>query len=259
MTLYSRQSMNRRGLMLAPIACIILMTGCVATKSDVQMLHNDIVALQTRQDSLYRESLGRLSSQADSVRMLSETLRTARGQLSNQIRQLQDMLITVQELMGTNAQTVRQLRDQLERQQTAATAAAQVPAAPAAGSSGDADNLYAAGRAKLDEKSAAAARAAFEQFLEQYPQHERAPDAQFGLAEALYLDGDLADAITQFERVASAFPTSPRAPEALYRAGQISEQRDRRTEARRFYNLVVTRYAGTPSARLAQQRITALR
>jgi tol-pal system protein YbgF len=246
--------------MLAPIACILFMTGCVATKSDVRMLRNDILSLQARQDSLNRASLVQMRAQADSVRMLSETLRTTRGQLSNQIRQLQDLLITVQELMGANAQTVRQLRDQLERQQTAAAAVnPTVPSAQPAGSSTEAENLYSLGRTKLDEKSAAAARAAFEQFLQQYPQHERAPDAQFGLAEAMFLDGDLGDAVTQFERISSAYPTSPRAPEALYRAGQISEQRDRRTEARRFYNLVVTRYAGTPSARLAQQRLTALR
>ena len=257
--LHSKQSTNRRGLMLAPIACILFMTGCVATKSDVRMLRNDILTLQARQDSLNRVSLLQMRAQADSVRMLSETLRTTRGQLSNQIRQLQDLLITVQELMGANAQTVRQLRDQMERQQTAAAATPPVPAAQQPGSAGEAENLYSLGRTKLDEKSAAAARAAFEQFLQQYPQHERAPDAQFGLAEAMYLDEDLADAVTQFERISSAYPTSPRAPEGLYRAGQISEQRDRRTEARRFYNLVVTRYAGTPSARLAQQRLAALR
>lgn len=259
MTLYATLITNRRGLLLAPIACIMLMTGCVATKSDVRMLQNDIRSLQTRQDSLYRESFGQMSAQADSVRMLSETLRTVRGQLSNQIRQLQDMLITVQELMGTNAQTVRQLRDQLERQQAAAAAALQPAPADAPGTPEEAENLYTLGREKLDEKSAAAARIAFEQFLEQYPQHERAPDAQFGLAEALYLNSDLADAIEQFERIPEAYPTSPRAPEALYRAGQISEQRDRRTDARKFYNLIVARYADSPSARLAQQRLTALR
>ena len=258
MKAYTKQSTNRRGLLLAPIACIMLMTGCVATKADVRLMRQDIQAVQTRQDSLYRESLGQMSAQADSVRMLNETLRTVRGQLSNQIRQLQDMLITVQELMGTNAQTVRQLRDQLERQQATAAAAAQ-PVATPPGTAAEADNLYTLGRTKLDEKSPAAARVAFEQLLQQYPQHERAPDAQFGIAEALYLDGDLADAIEQFERVVSAYPTSERAPEALYRAGQISEQRDRRTDARRFYNLIVTRYGDSPSARLAQQRLTALR
>ena len=247
------KSWYRRGLLLAPIACAIL-SGCVATKSDVRLLRSDIAALQTRQDSLYRESLGQMSAQADSVRMLSETLRLVRGQLSNQIRQLSDMLVTVQELMGTNAQTVRQLREQLERQ-----AAPPPQTTPAQPTGADAETLYTLGRTKLEERSAAAARAAFENFLEQYPQHERAPDAQIAIGESYVMDDDLEEAVAAFEKVSSAYPTSARAPESLYRAGQISEQRKRTSDARRFYNLIVTRYADSPSARLARQRLTALR
>jgi tol-pal system protein YbgF len=100
---------------------------------------------------------------------------------------------------------------------------------------------------------------AFEQFLTQYPQHELAPDAQLGLAETYALEEELADAVEHFARVAEAYPTSARAPEALYRAGQISEDRRRTSEARTYYQRVVQRYANSPSARLAQQRLNRLR
>jgi TolA-binding protein len=73
------------------------------------------------------------------------------------------------------------------------------------------------------------------------------------------LDENYAEAVKHFERVPEAYPASPRAPEALYRAGQVSEQRDRRSEARQFYNRVVQRYADSPSASLARKRLTALR
>lgn len=249
---------NRRGRWLAPIACVMmlpLLTGCVATKADVRLLRTDIAGLQARQDSLYRESLRNLGSQADSVRMISESLRSARGQLSNQIRQLQEMLVTIQELMGANAQTVRQLREQLERQQQPVTPA---PVAPAPGNGANPEALYTLGRTKLDEKSTAAARAAFEEFLGQFPQHERAPDAQVGLAETFVLEGDSAEAVTQYEKVAATYPTSARAPEALYQAGRISEQRKRISDARKFYNMVVNRYASSPSASLARRRLQGL-
>lgn len=250
------KSMNRRGLLLAPIACVIALSACVATKQDVRLLRADIATLQARQDSLNREALRSMSVQADSVRMLSETLRAVRGQLTNQIRQLQDMLITIQELLGTNAQTVRQLREQLERQQQQPADRAAPP--PNTANPAEADNLYFAARTRLEEKSGAAARAAFEQFLSQFPNDARAPDAQLGLAEAIVLTGELEEAIPQFERVSAAYPSSARAPEALYRAGQVSEQRKRIADARRFYNMVVNRYAGSPSARLAKQRLAAL-
>lgn len=249
---------NRRGRWLAPIVCVMMMpwlAGCVATKADVRVLRTDISALQTRQDSLYRESLRNLGSQADSVRMLSESLRSARGQLSNQIRQLQEMLVTIQELMGANAQTVRQLREQLERQQPSLTTPTPLPAAPG---EANPEALYTLGRTKLDEKSAAAARAAFEEFLAQFPQHERAPDALVGLAETYVLQGDSADAVTHYEKVAATYPASARAPEALYQAGRISEQRKRTSDARKFYNMVVNRYASSPTASLAKRRLQGL-
>jgi tol-pal system protein YbgF len=185
--------------------------------------------------------------------MASEMLRTTRGQLSNQIKQLQDMLVTVHELLGQSQQRINQLREQLERQAPATPAPL-----PTEAVTGDADELYRAGATKLQERSAAAARVAFEQFLSQFPQHERAADAQFGLAETYVLDEALPEAVKQFERVSEAYPTSARAPEALYRAGEVSEQRKRTSDARRYYNLVVQRYAGTPSARLAQQKLAKL-
>jgi tol-pal system protein YbgF len=247
---------NRRGHRLAPIACmavVTLMTSACATKGDIRNLRMDIASLQAKQDSLYRESLRQAGTLADSVRMTSEMLRTTRGQLSNQIKQLSDMLVTVQELMGQSQQRINQLRESLERTSQ--------PPAPAPGmpeTGGDAEALYSAGAAKLQERSAAAARVAFEQFLSQYPQHERAADAQFGLAETYVLSDELPDAVKQFERVAEAYPTSPRAPEALYRAGEVSEIRKRTTDARRFYNLVRQRYADSPSARLAKQKLDKL-
>lgn len=248
---------NRRGQRLAPIACMALaaaLSGCVATKADVRLLREDVARLQATQDSLYRESVRQSGSLADSVRQTSELLRVTRGQLSNQIKQLQDMLITLQELAGQTSQRITQLREQAERQQQMA----QAPPTPAANPAA-ADELYRAGATKLQEKSATAARVAFTQFLADYPQHERAPDAQFGLAETYVLDDELPDAVAQFERVAEAFPSSTRAPEALYRAGEISELRKRLDDARRFYNLVVQRYANAPAARLAQQKLTRLR
>lgn len=254
---------NRRGHWLAPIACMalvpLLLSGCVATKSDVRLLRQDVARLQATQDSLYRESVRQSASLADSVRQTTEMLRTTRGALSAQIKQLQDMLITLSELAGQTQQRIREMREQADRalqqqQQQQAQAQTQPSADPA-----QADALYRTGLSKLQEKSATAARIAFEQFLEEYPQHERAADAQFYLAETYVLNEDHADAVTNFERVSEAYPTSTRAPEALYRAGEISEVRKRPDDARRFYNLVVQRYASSPAARLAQAKLTKLR
>jgi tol-pal system protein YbgF len=247
----------RRGLTLAPIVCMVMAaSGCVATKSDVRDLQMSIADLRAQQDSVYREMQRQNLILADSVRGGAELIRNTRAQLSNQIRQLNEVVISLQQLLGQTQQRIQELRERAEQQATIPSQ----PPAPAADAGGQsADDLYRTGATKLQEKSATAARLAFEQFLTQFPQHERAADAQYGLAETYVLDDELADAVVQFVRVAEAYPTSARAPEALYRAGQLSEQRERRTEARTYYQRVVQRYANSPSARLAQQRLNRLR
>lgn len=249
-----RQLTNRRGLLLAPIACVAL-SACVATKSDIRLLRTDMSALQAHQDSLYSMSLRDLRAQADSMRQLTDLLRTTRGQLANQLRQISDMVITLQQLSGQSAQTIRDLQQRIQEQ-------AQQPRenpVPAPANVSSADDLYRAGFSKLQDRSPAAARAAFEQFLADYPSHERAPDAQFYLAETYVIDDALADAVTSFVRVSEAYPASSRAPEALYRAGEISEQRKKLDDARKYYTMVRTRYGTSPSARLAQQKLDRLK
>jgi tol-pal system protein YbgF len=248
-------NMNRRGLLLAPIACMVMLGSGCATKSDIRDLSMELGGMRAHQDSLYREIQRQNRLLADSVRTGTELTRTTRAQLSNQIRQLNEVVISLQQLLGQTQQRITELRERADQ----AEVTRQPVTPPPDTSSAGADALYRTGAAKLQEKSAAAARIAFEQFLTQYPQHERAADAQFGLAETYALDEDLADAVPQFVRVAEAYPTSARAPEALYRAGQISEERNRNSEARTYYQRVVQRYGNSPSARLAQQRLNRLR
>jgi tol-pal system protein YbgF len=245
----------RRGQRLAPIACMVMVSallGACATKGDIRNLRMEIDALRAKQDSLHGEMTRQAQLQSAEMR---EGLRTTGGQISNQIRQLQEAVITLQELSGQSQQRLNELRAQLERAQVTPGLPAPTPQTGA----GNAEELYRTGVTKFEEKSATAARVAFEQFLTDFPQHELAADAQFKLAETYVLDENYAEAVKHFERVPEAYPASPRAPEALYRAGQVSEQRDRRSEARQFYNRVVQRYADSPSASLARKRLTALR
>ncbi len=249
---------NRRGRLLAPIACVVLIaTGC-ATKRDIRDLQMELGRMRAQQDSLHQEVRRQNMLLADSVRGGAELVRSTRAQLSNQIRQLNDVVIAMQQLLGQTQQRITELRERAEASQQQQQQ--QTPGQPPAGAgTTNAEELYRVGAAKLQEKSATAARLAFEQFLTSYSTHELAPDAQFGLAETYVLDEELEDAVTNFVRVAEAYPTSDRAPEALYRAGRISEDRNRRTDARTYYQRVIQRYANSDSARLARDRLSRLR
>ena len=247
---------NRRGRLLAPIACAVLIGSGCATKRDVRDLQMELGRMRAQQDSLYQEIRRQNTLLADSVRGGAELVRSTRAQLSNQIRQLNDVVIAMQQLLGQTQQRITELRERAEATQQQQQPPAGQP--PAAGAN-DAEDLYRAGATKLQEKSATAARLAFEQFLTSHPSHALAPDAQYGLAETYVLDQELEDAVTNFVRVAEAYPTSDRAPEALYRAGRISEDRNRRADARTYYQRVIQRYANSDSARLARDRLNRLR
>ena len=252
----SARTSNRRGRLLAPIVCAAAVAAGCATKRDVRDMQMELGRMRAQQDSLYQEIRRQNNLLADSVRGGAELVRSTRAQLSNQIRQLNDVVIAMQQLLGQTQQRITELRERAEAAQQQQQPAAQPPGgADAAG----AEELYRAGATKLQEKSATAARLAFEQFLTAHPTHELAPDAQFGLAETYVLDKELEDAVTNFVRVAEAYPTSNRAPEALYRAGRISEDRNRRADARTYYQRVVQRYANSDSARLARDRLSRLR
>jgi tol-pal system protein YbgF len=245
----------RRFQALACLGSAILITalsGC-ATKRDIHLLRTDLAAQQARQDSLFVASQRATRALNDSLHATAELLRTTRGQIANQIRQLQEMMLTVQELLGQGQQQVSALRQQLERQSQ--QLAAPTPDAGTPSATTSAEELYRLGSTKLQERSPAAARAAFQQLLAESPKDARAPDAQYGLAETYVLEQSLDRAVQEFERVAQLYPDSERAPAALYRAGVLSEERGNRSKAREYYQRVVNRYGNSPEARLARTKL----
>jgi tol-pal system protein YbgF len=76
----------------------------------------------------------------------------------------------------------------------------------------EARNLYLKG-----EYSAAAK--GFRKFLDQYPDHELAPNSQYWLGECRYDLKEYSTAITDFRKVVDYYPNSAKAPDALFKIG----------------------------------------
>jgi TolA-binding protein len=249
---------RRRGLRTAPLlwaACLSsTLSGCWATKNDARKLQTDIFALRAREDSLANEAARQNRVLADSLRAISDATRYLQGNLTNQIKSLQDLVLQVQALLGQSQQRISELREQLDRQAQQQQQATQ-PVQPGGNSP---EELYQAGLDRLPE-SPAQARFAFQTLLSEFPTATQAADAQFYIAETYVAEKDTAMAFREFERVAAAYGTSPRAPEALYRAGVVAEENRARARARGFYNRVIKEYASSDAARTARQRLNQLR
>ena len=99
----------------------------------------------------------------------------------------------------------------------------------------------------------------FESFLRTYPNSVYAPNAHYWLGQLLFNNGELAKAKTQFERVVNNFADSNKVADALLKLGQIAERENDKATALTHYRKVVSAHGSSTAARLAKERVDALK
>lgn len=99
----------------------------------------------------------------------------------------------------------------------------------------------------------------FQSFLQQYPNGDYSPNAQYWLGESYYVTQNYQIALDAFQRLLSQFPSSNKAPDALLKVGYCHYELKQWTQAESTLNQVVQQYPDTTVARLAQGRLRALR
>lgn len=247
--------MRTRVLTLAALALAASTLSACATKGDVRNMRMDMARMQQHQDSVLLEIQNQNRLLLDSIRQTMALTVDARGTTANQLRQFDQSLMRFGELVG-------QIMGSLNRIEQRLTALEARPAGPVAGGArgggGTAAEYYETGVRMMAAGSFATARMAFQQLLAEFPQHERAPDAQFQIGESYYHEQQWTEAYAALELVAERWPQAPRAPAALFRAAAIAEERRDVARARTLYNRVVQAYPRSDEARLAQQRLRAL-
>jgi TolA-binding protein len=116
---------------------------------------------------------------------------------------------------------------------------------------------------KLSEGAPAQARVAFEAIINDFAADTMAPHTQFQLAETYASEQNFDRAIAEFEKLEKQWGSPqnhPRAPQALLRAGIISQERNDQAKARAFYNAIVQRYpAATEVVEEARRRLPQVR
>src|SRR5687768_13639523 len=179
-------------------------TACFATRSDVQILQNDLRVLQAEQTAeraradsarmaqARRDSIA--SAQLDqvlgAVRAMRDTIQATNGRLTRfqgEVREdlygLGQQLIQLQTMAGASEQRLRQFRLDMEERnrEIQAAQAADSNARTAAANPGP-EQLYDVGLQQARRSAWSAARSAFGDLLTQYPQSAVAADAQLQIA-----------------------------------------------------------------------------
>lgn len=111
-----------------------------------------------------------------------------------------------------------------------ATSQAAAPPA-AAGAAGAADQIYNDAFKKLQDGDYAGAERGFKTFVQRYPQHALAGNAQYWLGETYYARRDYQNAMTAFAEGYKAYKASPKGPDNLLKLGVTLANLGRKPDA----------------------------
>jgi tol-pal system protein YbgF len=263
---------SRAGFLAAVLAPALAagagLGGCGASKTDVQMVQGEVVLLKAemaRRDSARAAQLNEVilmqRQVMDSLTATRRSVAQIRGDLSTDLYNIQQQLVQLQELTGQSQQRLSAIRTQLEARgaQMEATAVPGDSARPMpeGGAAASADQMYEASLAQLRRGSLSTARLGLREMLRQYPTSERAPDALYFIGQSFAAENP-DSAAAYYRQVVDNHATSPRAASALYNLGLLAERRKDNAGARDAYQRVTQKYPQSDEAALARDRLKAL-
>lgn len=260
---------------IAPVA--FLATGaCFATRSDVQVLQNDLAIMRAeaaerelRQrakiDSLL-DALAVIDVVNDSVRVANARMARFQSDMREELYALNQQLLTVQELTGQSQRRLQELRASVEQRNLEAQAAQSMPVQPVPGDTTapptaggtptpptpGPNQLLQLGIDQMRRGSHGVARRAFQDLLAQYPTADIAPDALYWIATTYSEERNIPAADSVFAQVVERYPESARAPTALYRRARIQLDQNNSAAARRLLEQVIAQWPRSDEAELAR-------
>jgi len=248
----------------------VVLSAC-ATKSDMRSLQAELSSLAARQDSLLAELRMETLSTQDTLRTQSDQLFDFRGDIARQLQAIAQSMTRLEALAGENQRGIAIMREQLAGIRGGTTTAVRLPvfadstgaaaggAETVAGAGGNADQLWSVAQEQYQRGSFSTAQRAYEQFLQEYPNHPRAPDAHFYMADILSQQDRHEDAIDAFLEVQRLYPTADRVPDALFRAAILQRDTGDTAEARETLQRIINTYPDAPMAMLARDLLEEIR
>jgi tol-pal system protein YbgF len=237
----------------------VLTTGCASVPADqdpMQIRLNDLDARVSRVERVMsNQSLVQLQQQVDT---LQAEVRDLRGQ--------------IEDLQNTNRDLRKQQRDfyaDLDRRVAALEHGSPASGGPAAGAAAGATDseqgvsstersVYGQAFDALKAGSYSVAISGFRSFLKQYPSSPLAPNAEYWLGEAHYVNQQFAAAESDFQTVLDNWPSSSKAPDAMLDLGNTQLAQGKTAKGRATLHQVVSQFSGTGAANRAQTRLKQL-
>jgi tol-pal system protein YbgF len=241
--------------------------GC-ATKGDVQMVQGEVSLLKAemaRRDSARAAQLNQVIQLQqrimDSLALTQRAFAQFKGDASTDLYNIQQQMVQLQELTGQSQQRLSEVRNQLEQRaamnQASATPGDTAKPQTSGAAPASADQMFEASVAQLRRGSSSTARLGLRELLRVYPTSDRAPDALYFIGQSFAAENP-DSAAAYYSQVAERYPTSSRAASALYNLGLLAERRKDTARAKDAYQRVVQKYPQSDEAALARDRLKAL-
>lgn len=245
---------------LTTLAVVVLGSGC-AMKGDIRLLQDELRAVSARQDSLMAEIRLQTLQTQDTLRTQGDQMFDLRGDINRQLQQIGQSLLRLEAIAGENQRGLAAVRDQLAnmRRMPGGGSVSTTPSDSSGGGGGGGESLvggagelWDVARSQAQRGSLNSAARAFEDFIQQYPDDPRVPDAHFQLADILEQQEEPEEALEAFQEIATLFPTHERVPDALLRIATLQRGMDDTEAAKATLERIVNTYPGTINAMLAR-------
>jgi tol-pal system protein YbgF len=256
---------STRALLGVSAVCLAwALSGCASTPPEEDPVQVRLKDLDTRLVRIERvmanQSLLEVSNQLEALRSDVRAMHNDVDQMSNALesgrKQQRDMYADLdQRLKNLEARGGGVSAPSAASAAGAAAGAAAAAAPPSSADSGEDKAAYQATFNLLKDGQYDRAIVAFQKFLVTYPDSSLADNAQYWLGEAYYVNKAYPEAEAAFQRVVEKYPQSRKLGDALLKIGFCRYETKQWQSAREVLGQVVARFADTPAARLAQQRL----
>lgn len=243
-----------RTAMLPAAGLIVLLTGCtmqVKPDDPYAIRQQQLEARVDRLDQLFKnQSLSsmsqRIDDQQDQLRQLRGDVETLEHNVDLTKKQQRDLYLD----LDRRLQKLELGTGNSQASNGNTSTAAQPAANDADEQSAYQKNFNLVKQGRYDD-----AINGFTAFIQQYPQSQLVPNAEFWMGESHYQQSDFQGALVNYKAVVQNYPDSSKAPDALLKMGYAQYEMKDWKAARKTLDSVVSKYPDSRSAGFAKQRL----
>ncbi|MDH5633234.1 MAG: tol-pal system protein YbgF [Gammaproteobacteria bacterium] len=99
----------------------------------------------------------------------------------------------------------------------------------------------------------------FTEFIDKYPKHKLASNAQYWIAKSHFVTRNYKQALSDFDKTIDSYPNSSKIPDAMLNKGYALYELGRYKEARKVLETASTRYKNTRTGKRASERLARMK